>query len=120
MITETLSSMLIGGLVYDAFKYGGNYCIENIKDVLKNLILTDEEKNIIANELILASEENRNSKDHLIEYIENKAPETQKIIQKYNTFYNQNQYNENGDNILHTGPGDIIVNKNTEQNLKKS
>lgn len=115
-----ISAVIMSGLAYDAFKYGTINYLDYIKEVFKDSILSDEEKTIIALELKDSKEEDRSSKENLENFFKTKAPNTQGIINKYQT---QNNITNNGsgdvvlgDQIKHTGSGHIILQK---EELKK-
>lgn len=98
-LMDFITGSLVGGLIYDIFKLGISDYVVCVKVALKDLILTEDEKLLISQDLSLTAEEDRSSKENLENFFENKASNTKEIVNKYKTQYN----------ITHNGTGDIKV-----------
>ncbi len=96
---DLVSASIAGGLIYDIFKMGVTEYETCVKVALKDYVLTEEEHQLIAQDLEVTTENDFSSKENLEKFFETKAPNTQKIVNKYQT---QN-------NITHNGSGNITV-----------
>jgi len=95
---DFITASIVGGMLYDILKLGVTESAACVNVALKDMLLTDEEKALIAQDFALSTEEDRSSKANLESFFESRAPNTKKIL---------NTYTQN--NINHNGTGDIVL-----------
>lgn len=94
---DIISSSIISGLIYDTFKLGVTNYLTCVKVALKETILTENEKELISNDLNNTTEKDWIDKESLENFFKNSAKNTKEIITKNNK-------------IVHNGTGDMYVN----------
>ena len=88
---DLITGTIVSGLIYDVFKMGVTEYVTCVNVALKDLLLTDEEKKLIAQDFSISTQEDRSSKENLENFFQNKAPNTKEIINRYNITQNGNE-----------------------------
>jgi len=107
---DLITTTIVSGLIYDVFKMGVTEYATCVNVALKDLVLSDEEKNLIAQDFSTSSEEDRSSKESLENFFENKAPNTKQIMKNKYTQYNISQTGNGNVGVVH---GDSKVSNDT-------
>jgi len=121
-VLEFFTSAMAGGVIYDFMKYGGKASVGFLKDKIKNIVLTDEELNLLAEDLNKISEKvDVNSVEEFNDAIKDNSI-IKELYSKYGKTVTTINQNVNGNYNVSIAGNNIInptITVNAEKQLQK-